>query len=95
MSIAAELGAIVVPAGDAWQRFLAKHTSPALHDKDKSHPTLAGSYLAACVFFSVLYHESPLGIETAVKGLSSQDAALLQNIAWRAASKLGKGSSAS
>ena len=42
-SIGAELGAIVVPVGLVWQKFLSKHESPALHDRDQSHPTLAGS----------------------------------------------------
>src|SRR5262245_29071518 len=49
-SIGRELGATVVPVGLAWQRFLRQHDQPALHDRDQSHPTLAGSSLAACVF---------------------------------------------
>src|SRR5688572_18919948 len=50
-AIGRELGAAVAPAGDAWQRFLEAHDHPVLHDKDGSHPTLAGSFLAACVLF--------------------------------------------
>ena len=80
-SIGVELAAMVVPVGEAWKDFLAKHKSPALHDADKSHPTLAGSYLAACVFYSVLYKESPVGIDSAVKGLSARDVDLLQKSA--------------
>lgn len=76
--IGAELGATVVPVGVAWQRFLAEHQAPALHDQDQSHPTLAGSYLAACVFFAVLYGTSPVGIDAQIDGLSEKDAALLQ-----------------
>jgi hypothetical protein len=52
--IGEELGATVVPVGLAWQRFLRLHDRPVLHDRDQSHPTLAGSYLAACVFLAVL-----------------------------------------
>jgi hypothetical protein len=80
-SIGAELHAIVVPVGEAWKAFLAKHKTPALHDADKSHPSPAGSYLAACVFYSVLYSESPLGIDNPIKSLSAKDAAALQKIA--------------
>ena len=54
-TIGQEIGATVVPVGIAWQQFLSKHDRPALHDTDRSHPTLAGSYLAACVFFAVLF----------------------------------------
>src|SRR2546423_2012950 len=37
-SIGAELGAVVVPVGVAWERFLAKHAEPVLHDRDRGHP---------------------------------------------------------
>jgi hypothetical protein len=82
-SIGRELGATVVPVGVAWQRFLSKHAEPVLHDRDQSHPTLAGSYLAACVFFAVLFNESPAGIDVEVSGLSDKDRALLQKTAWQ------------
>ncbi len=82
-SIGKELGAIVVPVGLAWQSFLAKYTEPVLHDKDQSHPTLAGSYLAACVFLVVLCGLNPVGIKTGHSGLSDQDAILLQSAAWQ------------
>jgi hypothetical protein len=81
-SIGAELGATVVPAGEAWRRFLAKHREPALHDKDQSHPALAGSYLAACAFYAVLFEDNPVGIEADVKGLSADHRTLLQTVAW-------------
>jgi hypothetical protein len=85
--IGAELGAVVVPVGVAWQRFLAAHSSPNLYDKDGSHPSLAGSYLAASVFFSVLYKESPVGIDSELMGLSYSEVTLLQSEAWRAGSE--------
>ena len=83
LGIGQELGATVVPVGLAWQRFLGKHDQPILHDKDQSHPTLAGSYLAACVFLAVLFEESPVGVDAEVAGLSEKDVALLQKAAWQ------------
>lgn len=50
----AEHGALVVPVGPAWQRFRAAHPDLPLHIEDGSHPTAAGSYLAAAVFATVL-----------------------------------------
>ena len=44
------IGAIVVPAGVAWQRLLDERPEIGLHDKDGSHPNFAGTFLAACVF---------------------------------------------
>lgn len=81
-AIGEELGATIIPAGVAWENFLRKHVSPVLHDKDRSHPTLAGSYLAACVFFAVLFGESPAGIASDLKGLTQAEAGLLQQTAW-------------
>lgn len=60
-SIGEELGAIVVPAGLAWRAFLANHKEPVLHDADNSHPTLAGTYLAACTFHAKLFGSETVG----------------------------------
>jgi len=83
-NIGNELGAIVVPVGLAWQIFLAKHSQPALHDRDQSHPTLAGSYLAACVFLAVLFNANPVGIEPGPAGIDPQDLTALWRAAWKA-----------
>jgi hypothetical protein len=70
LSIGQELDAIVVPVGLAWQRFLREHGVPVLHDPDQSHPTLAGSYLAACVFFGALFKANPVGAGLKIVGLT-------------------------
>lgn len=82
-SISNERGAMVVPVGLAWQNYLDKHDQPVLHDKDGSHPTLAGTYLAACVFLAVLFKENPVGIEVEIAGLTPKDCLLLQKTAWK------------
>ena len=81
-TIGAALGATIVPVGVAWHNFISQHRLPVLHDKDQSHPTLAGSYLAACVFFAVLFSENPVGIGCDLKGLTPAEAELLQKAAW-------------
>jgi hypothetical protein len=77
-SIARETGAVLAPVGVAWEWFLREHDRPILHDKDNSHPSMAGSYLAACVLFGVLFGESPAGVQSGVKGLDEQEIRLLQ-----------------
>ena len=81
VAIGEELGATVVPAGVAWKAFLAAHDRPVLHDRDGSHPTTAGSYLAACVFLGVLFGESPVGIASELAGVTPAEVALLQRAA--------------
>jgi hypothetical protein len=74
-----EIGAVVVPVGEVWRQFMAKHDEPPLHDKDQGHPTLAGSYLAACVFLHAIFNQSSRGIELTTSGLPRDDQALLQH----------------
>ena len=80
-SIAEELGATLIPAGVAWQAFMAKHKSPVLHDKDASHPTLAGSLLAACVVYAVLLKRSAAGLKIRLDGMSDGETLALQTCA--------------
>jgi hypothetical protein len=53
--IAAEVDGLVVPVGTAWERVLREIPELRLYTEDGSHPTSAGSYLAACVFHIVLF----------------------------------------
>jgi hypothetical protein len=80
-SIAEDLGATLIPAGVAWQRFMKSHKAPSLYDADQSHPSLAGSYLAACVAFAALFDISPVGNTADVEGLAPAERALLQRAA--------------
>ena len=81
-AIGRELGAVVAPVGAAWEKHLAKHQEPVLHDRDQSHPTLAGSFLAACVFVGTLFSESPAGYDCEVDGLNREDRFRLEKTAW-------------
>jgi hypothetical protein len=86
-SIGKEINATVIPVGVVWQKFIAIHETPNLYDRDQSHPTLAGSYLAACVFLTVLFNANPVGVEAMPAGLDGDDAATVQRFVWRQLSK--------
>jgi hypothetical protein len=79
-AIAAEIGAALVPVGPAWQAFTRAHATPNLYDRDLSHPSPAGSYLAACVFYAVLFGRTPVGLPP-LAGLNRDAAALMQQSA--------------
>lgn len=79
IDIGKELGAHVVPAGVAWELMLAELDEPALHDKDGSHPTFAGTYLAACTFLLTLFNLEPISL-TDVE-LTEDEQKLLQGFA--------------
>ena len=59
--IAVEIDGVVVPVGPAWHAVMARHLDIALYTDDGSHPTAAGSYLAACVFLVRLFGRAPRG----------------------------------
>jgi hypothetical protein len=90
-AIAAEIGATLVPVGSAWQAFTGAFEAPALYDRDMSHPSGAGSYLAACVFFSVLFGRSPAGLAPGVKALGESETRRLQEVAWQTVAAEARG----
>lgn len=61
-AIAKELMVDAAPVGDAWAFVLAQASRPNLWQDDGSHPTVAGTYLAACVFYAEVFHQSPVGV---------------------------------
>jgi len=79
LAIAAEEQAAVAPVGVAWSSVMSQ-AHPALWQDDGSHPTTAGTYLAACVFYATIYHQSPRGLAYHAD-LSAVDAAILQAVA--------------
>ena len=80
--IGRELGAHVVPVGLAFATVTDARPDIALRIADAKHPTLAGTYLAACTFFATLFNQSPEGLEYSA-GLDINDAAYLQGVAWQ------------
>jgi hypothetical protein len=82
--IAAEIDARVVPVGPAWQMAASEIPDVPLYVADGSHPSPAGSFLAACVFYVSLYDEHPAGRTAAEsRGVAADAAAALQALAWR------------
>lgn len=70
----------VAPVGDAWKAALDSIPELVLHSSDDSHPNYDGSYLAACVFYSVFWKESPVGTYHS-ENIDSEKAMFFQTIA--------------
>ena len=73
--------ALVIPAGLAFARAIAKNPQLNLYNADKRHPSLAGSYLGAATIYAALYGKSPAGLKY-TGGLDEKTAAFLQEVAW-------------
>ena len=83
MEIATLIGADLAPVGEAFRFSRQRNPTVALHEPDGFTPTLAGSYLTACVIFTQIYQSSPVGI-TFSGGLPQVTAAFLQDAAANA-----------
>lgn len=69
------------PVGVAWKQFRILYPSVNLYQSDQSHPSIEGSYLAACVFYSVLFRKSAVGCSYTA-GVSASVAANMQALAY-------------
>ncbi|RYZ51858.1 MAG: T9SS type A sorting domain-containing protein [Sphingobacteriales bacterium] len=63
----------VAAVGAVWRYLRGNNPAIELYDADESHPSLAGSYAAACSFYSALFKANPNQI-TVNAGLSATDA---------------------
>lgn len=78
--IANELNDAVCPVGNGFRLSVQTDSSIVLWDADNSHPSLEGSYLAACMFYRKIFNASPVGAQFTA-GLSPSTALHLQTIA--------------
>lgn len=78
-----EIGALVIPTGLAFAEAYRQRPDIKLHhDSDGSHPTMIGTYLAACTVYASVYGKSPMGNTYDYYGrISKEDAAFLQKVA--------------
>jgi len=73
----AALHVTVAPVGIVWERLRGRMQ---LYDGSEQHPNATGTYLAACVFFSMIAKQSPAGLPHDT--IRASDADLIQQTAW-------------
>jgi hypothetical protein len=79
IEMANDLDAEVSPVGAVWKKFRTDFPTVELYNADESHPSIHGTYLAACTFYASIYHQSPIGAFIP-SGISAQEASDIQNI---------------
>lgn len=81
LQMGADNYASVAPVGIAWKRVRElTNDTIELYSSDESHPSIYGSYLAACVFYASVFNKSPVGINYYFN-LPQQTALFLQTTA--------------
>jgi hypothetical protein len=78
--IAAEISALLLPAGEGWDRARCLDSLVNLWQADSEHATVEGSYLSACVFYAAFFHATPVG-NPFYAGLDTADAVFCQRVA--------------
>lgn len=83
VSVGNEIGALVIPVGLAFEEAYRRRPGIALQqDYDGSHPTLIGTYLAACTVYASVYGKSPVGNPYDYFGrIDRETASFLQQVA--------------
>ncbi|RKX88445.1 MAG: hypothetical protein DRP58_00385 [Spirochaetes bacterium] len=81
--IGQQLDAPVIPVARAWQHSLQENPEIDLYIEDGNHPTVQGTYLACCTFFSFIWDETTVGatyVNDPEITIFQRDA--LQQVAW-------------
>jgi hypothetical protein len=77
-----EIGALVIPVGLAFEEAYRRFPDLKFHNRDGTHPSLLGTYLAACTTYAALYGRSPVGNAYRAEGLIEEGLATqLQQVA--------------
>lgn len=76
--LAHDINAEVSPVSAVWQYLRNNHPGINLYQSDGSHPSLAGSYAAACCFYTTIFKKDP-SLITYNPGLNATDAATIRS----------------
>lgn len=79
MMMAENNDAVCSPVGAVWHQLRTQYPSIELYSSDESHPSMLGSYAAACCFYTTIFQKDPTLI-TSNYGLDAQDAQNIRNV---------------
>lgn len=75
--MASDNQAILSPVGAVWRYLRQNHPQLELYSLDGSHPSLAGTYAAACSFYTAIFRKDPTTVSFN-PGIPTTDASLIR-----------------
>jgi hypothetical protein len=84
---AADVGGLLLPAGDAWRAAWRRDKALALYGPDGFHPSALGTYLAALVIYQEVTGRSVAGIPSPLSSIDPKIVSVLQAAAAEAAGR--------
>lgn len=79
LKMATDFGSWVAPVGAAWIKSIVTDSTIVLHSSDNSHPSIQGTYLNSCIFYSTFFQDS-INTQYLPVGVSNAECYFLQNI---------------
>jgi hypothetical protein len=79
LQLADDLKFMIAPVGWAWKSVRDQYPDIELYASDDVHPSLAGSYLGACVYFAMIFIDDLEGVSY-YYGLPAETGTILQEI---------------
>lgn len=79
VQMATDNNALLSPVGKVWRALRQQFPTIELYQADESHPSIWGSYAAACTFYSVIFRKDPTLI-TWNSSLNSIEAIQIKNV---------------
>lgn len=76
-----KFGYPMVPVGQVWETVKENNPLINLYQEDNQHPSIFGSYLIACTFYSAIIKASPEGSFVAT-GIDDKTASIIQHTAY-------------
>jgi len=80
LNLTSALNGEVSPVSVVWNNIRQNYPNLELYQPDESHPSLAGSYAAACCFYAAIFKKDPTLI-TFNPGLDTTDASVIRSAA--------------
>jgi hypothetical protein len=78
--LASQFGFMIAPIGWGWKQVYEERPDLNLIGWDTVHPSNAGSYLQACIYFATIFQESPVGLNYRQE-VTAPNARYLQEVA--------------
>jgi hypothetical protein len=76
--MAQQNNASVAPVGAAWREVINQNPTFDLYQSDQSHPSIYGSYLTACTFYSTFFQRKVKPNNLSIVGISAADKLFLE-----------------
>jgi len=82
LAVGSQLNAPVSPVGRVWEYIQKAYPQIDLYISDNKHPTLSGTYTAACVFYYSLFKKNPVENTYIPSGMSTENAVTIRKAVY-------------